>query len=169
MREHYIFLLDTSYSMQPYIAKIIEGINNFIKKLKSLNNGDIYISLIYFNTNITYLFRCANIKNIDAINSNIFINYGTTALYDSVCDVLINYDVSGLKNNFYIITDGDDNASKRYTKEKADELCNRATTSGDWNIIHFHTDNILNFLNTATNILYNPEDDLSNIFDNLSI
>ena len=52
--EHNIFLLDTSYSMQLYISKIINGLNNYIAKLKNLNN-DIYITIIYFNNSATYL------------------------------------------------------------------------------------------------------------------
>ena len=167
--QHYIFTLDTSYSMQGYIPKIVEGINSFVKKLQNLRNNNIYISVIYFNTEITYLYKCVNINKFNSINGNIFINYGTTSLYDSICDILLNFNVSGLKNNLYIITDGDDNSSKRYTKQNTDELCTQATLSGEWNIIHFHTEEVLEYLNNTTNILYNREDDLSNIFENLEI
>ena len=166
--EHNIFLLDTSYSMQLYISKIINGLNNYIAKLKNLNN-DIYITIIYFNNSATYLYNCVQIKNIDTINPNMFINFGTTALYDSVCDVLLNFRKNICKNNLYIITDGDDNDSKRYNKENSEELCQHAKLSGLWNIIHFHTDEVLVFLNNTKNILYKREDDLSDIFENLSI
>ena len=70
----------------------------------------------------------------------------------------------------YIITDGDDNSSKKYNKENSEELCQHARQSGLWNIIHFHTDDVLVYLNNTTaNILYKREDDLSDIFENLSI
>ena len=71
-------------------------------------------------------------------------------------------------HNFFIITDGEDNLSRKYDKNETEILCNKSIKSGLWTIIHFHTHDIESLFNISEEIEIN-NDNLENIFSNLKI
>ena len=163
-----IVAIDTSYSMSNFIEQVILGLNKFLEKLKCLslkNRQDIYLSVISFNTNIFYIIKHVNVNKIDKFYSFQFNSFGMTSLYDVIGEVLIDFGlIASCSSYFFIISDGEDNSSKKYNKETTDEIVNRAQ-KGNWKIIHCNTN--VNILDIPT-ITYNIED-IANIFDNLSI
>jgi uncharacterized protein YegL len=152
--------------MKTHIPNVVSGLNNFLYNLKQ-RPDTIYMSVVSFNDRHDYIVRYENVKNIVSFHESIFKCNGITALYDTICltmlDVLYNF--KNLKSHLFIITDGEDNASKTYTKDDTDQICNESIKSGLWGIIHCHTDvSILNIPNVVYDV-----NDISNIFNNLVI
>jgi uncharacterized protein YegL len=164
---HIIILIDCSYSMDSHLDNVVFGLNNFLKKLKEkyAYSENIYLTVVCFSTNIKYILEYKNINIINNFSRFDFQTWGSTALYDSICDVILKFKDFNSKTNLFIITDGDDNVSKIYSKQQTDDICNMAINSGLWNITHCHTD--MNILNIPT-IKYDI-DDISNVFDMLKI
>ena len=164
---HIIILIDVSYSMSMYINNFVYSLNNFLKHLKSQNN-EIYITLAQFNTNLYFICEYKNINLINSFQPSDFNIYGTTALYDAICNTIKKISSKNthfVKTKLFIISDGDDNASFRYDKEDTDKILNEAINIGIWEIIHCHTD--ISLLKVPS-IIYDINN-ISDIFNSLKI
>jgi hypothetical protein len=163
--EHYIIAIDCSYSMDKHLSNLVYGLNNFIDKLKLTMKPNIYLTVCTFNISLKYIIEYKNIYFVNKFSNNEFYGISSTALYDSICSIILKFKDNKDKTKLFILTDGDDNASLRYSKKETNDFCNLVIQNGYWNIVHCHTD--LSILNIPT-ITYNI-DDISNIFDSLSI
>jgi hypothetical protein len=164
---HYIFLVDNSYSMNHHLFKIVSVINEFLKKLKDNNLGDTYFTLASFSCNLNWIVKKQNVNHLDMFYVNQFINSGNTALYDSVCTVLLDFGLNvNERKHFYIITDGDDNNSDKHSREETDRMCNIAITNGNWEIKHFDT---LDYNTLSVPKVQFDIDNMSDLFNNLTM
>jgi len=162
--EHYIFLVDYSYSMCSHIPKIVTVINMFLDELKKSGKTNILFSLASFSYRMRWIVNTINIQSVQNINNDDFKDPGSTSLYDSVCSVLLEFGCDpNFKNTFYIITDGDDNNSFKFTRENTDELCDKAMKS-NWTIKHFDT---LSYQTLSVPTVKFDIDDMSNLFNNM--
>jgi len=162
--EHYIFLVDYSYSMCGHIPKIVTVINMFLAEVKKSGKTNVLFSLASFSYRLVWIVKAANLNNIENIKNDDFKDAGSTSLYDSVCSVLLEFGCdSEFKNIFYIITDGDDNNSFKFTRETTDELCDKAMKT-NWTIKHFDT---LNYQTLSVPTIKFDIDDMSNLFNNM--
>jgi uncharacterized protein YegL len=167
MKEHIIILIDTSYSMNRYILNVVKSLNNFIDKLKYTSN-DVYISVASFNNNLTCIVDTININLVKEFNEKQFFIWGSTALYDSICETIKSFEYNNdFHHNLFIISDGDDTVSQKYNKDSANKLCDEAISTG-WNITHCSTEASELKVNSFIFDI-NNEDDISNIFNKMSI
>ena len=160
---HYIFLVDYSYSMNSHIPKIVNIINMFLSNVKQNN----IITLASFSNNLRWILKAVNISVINKISTNDFKEPGLTALYDSVSTILMEFAGfhPNIKNYFYIITDGDDNCSTKFNRTNTDELCENAIKNG-WNIKHFDT---LNYQTLSIPKIKFDVDNMSELFNNMTM
>ena len=164
---HYIFLIDNSYSMNQHLFKIVSIINDFLQKLKENNIGDTYFTLASFSCSFNWIVKKQNVEYLDMFYRNQFINAGNTALYDSVCNILLEFGLNvNERKHFYIITDGDDNYSNKYKREETDKMCNIAIINGNWDIKHFDT---LDYNTLSVPKIQFDIDNMSNLFDNMAM
>jgi len=165
---HVIILLDVSYSMSAHINNFVYALNNFIKKLRNLNDSYM-LTIGEFNTQLNFITEYQNVESIKEFSSSDFKINGTTALYDAICNTIKfisrNINIKAKKTKMFIITDGDDNASFVHNKEDTDRLTNDAINFGGWEITHCHTDS--NLLNIPT-VTYDVNN-IMDIFENLKI
>ena len=161
-----IVAVDTSYSMAKFIIQVVNGLNTFLSKLKVLSsNKPIYLTVVSFNTDVQYIFKSVNVNMIDKFYTFQFNSFGMTSLYDVIGQIFLDFGLHvPCQSHFFIISDGEDNSSKKYNKQTIDGMLNVAQYN-NWKITHCHTD--VNILDIPT-ITYNIED-ISTIFDNLSI
>ena len=164
---HYIFIVDYSYSMKNNLYKVINVINTFINQLKTSNVKSLF-SLYYFSCQLYHVIENIDINILkELFNLSQFKNSGATALYDAVCTVILkNGFDSNIKKYLYIITDGDDNNSSSYTREDADRICNTALLSNNWSIQHFDT---LNYSTLSVPTVHFDMDDISTLMNNLKM
>ena len=120
-----VFLLDRSGSMHGLESDTIGGYNNYLESLKGKN---IFVTTILFDDQyevINQREKLANVKHLD--NETYFVR-GCTALMDAIGKTILNLE----KNNpnkvlFVITTDGLENASKEFNKEKIKEMISKHT------------------------------------------
>jgi hypothetical protein len=161
---HYIFLIDNSYSMNPYLYKFVDMLNNFVLKIK---NTSSIISVYYFSCDLDFIIKTKNVNDVSNFYVSQFTNAGSTALYDSVCKIILENGIDTKdKKYFYIITDGDDNSSHTYSRIDADKLCQNAIISGNWNIKHFDT---LNYSTISVPKIKYDIDNISSLLEGLNL
>ena len=125
-----VFILDRSGSMEGLEKDTIGGYNSFLQKQKKVD-GEAYISTVLFDTGITVLHDRQNIKDVKLLTDDDYVPGGLTALLDSVGGAIKHIgnihkyarkeDVPE-KTIFVIITDGMENASRRYTYSDVQNL-----------------------------------------------
>ena len=166
MNNHYIILIDVSYSMSSHIHKFVLAINKFLHSLKQQNRyNNTYITVGQFSHHLRFICECKNINEIDYFDIKDFTLDGTTALYDAIYKTIkLTKDIPA-NTNMFIITDGDDTCSFYATKDDIDIMMNKMIEENKWNIIHCNVD--MNTFNVPT-IKYDMAE-LSDIFDKINL
>jgi hypothetical protein len=162
--QHIIFCADRSGSMMGKEQDTVGGINTAIKTLKESKTQDdiIMISLTLFDHEQIIVWDTLNIEAIQEMNENEFIPRGQTALLDTMGKTLTTIlnkkqqDVNVFDTCIiYIITDGLENFSKEYNKQKIKELIEKAEKDANITVMYMgaNQDAILE----ATNLGIRPE------------
>ncbi len=115
-----VFLLDRSGSMAGSESDTIGGFNSYIKKNKM---KDYLVTTILFDDKYERLYSFKHISEVDELTNKEYYVRGCTALLDAIGKT-INYMDHETKNKvlFVITTDGEENASTEYSKEKIKEM-----------------------------------------------
>lgn len=128
MKTNYHIFLDKSGSMQSKKDETITSINNFILEQKnSLNsiNQKGTISLITFSSSENILFNNVDLNDYKEINNENYNCSGYTALLDTLGNYFYRTNFNTSDNNIIIIvTDGLENASKKYKKTEIESKIN---------------------------------------------
>lgn len=125
-----IFILDRSGSMGHLTDDTIGGYNAMLEQQKS-DPGETKITTVLFNDNYYMLHNCVDVNEVEPMTRVDYVAYGMTALLDAVGMTI---DLVGKrlastpeeerpeKVIFVITTDGEENASREYTKSKVKEM-----------------------------------------------
>lgn len=139
---HVIFILDRSGSMSGMEGDVIGGFNSYVDGLKkSPNGGDVGISYVRFDTEIELVWDDLALDKVPVMTRTDYVPRGNTALLDA-----IGMTISAVKNDpdhSYIVithTDGHENSSREWTKEKIKELLKEREALGNWTITFFGQD-----------------------------
>jgi hypothetical protein len=112
-----IFLLDKSGSMDSVLDDTIGGFNSFVRSQVNLGGT---LTLYTFSDTCKCEYRDVPIGEVTSLSRETYIPEGSTALYDSMGHILKTE--KGKKSIFVILTDGQENASKKYTKSHIKDL-----------------------------------------------
>lgn len=135
-----VFLLDRSGSMGSLTDDTIGGFNSMIVQQKK-EDGEAYVTTVLFNSNRFILHDHINIQEVKPMTHADYMAYGATALLDAVGSTI---DSIGerLANTpeeerpekviFVITTDGHENDSREYTKEKVKEMIEHQQNKYSW-------------------------------------
>ena len=118
-----VFLLDRSGSMQGSETDTIGVYNSYLEKQRK-NKFNTKITTILFDDQYEVLHNRLNIKDVNNLTENEYYVRGCTALLDAIGKTINNLDkkVKDNKVLFVITTDGLENASKEYNKDKIKTL-----------------------------------------------
>jgi uncharacterized protein YegL len=157
MSSHLIIMVDTSYSVQPYINPYIDTINGMISEQRKIN-PNMLITLISFNENIEPIFFATQARNLDRPINNVNLRItGTTSLYDCLDKVLDKVpDHNNTDITLILLTDGDDTSSKKSNIFKVKDKMSRKKIRYIFLGVSEVSINISKFLGFTTNILYKP-------------
>lgn len=114
-----VFILDESGSMNGLENEVIRGYNTLLKKQKK-EEGDAYISTVTFSSHANVIHNRVDIKNLMPMEKEEYNPRGLTALLDAIGNS-IKYISKKRKESkvdktlFVIMTDGEENASKKYS------------------------------------------------------
>lgn len=115
-----IFLLDRSGSMSGIEDDTIGGYNSYIEKEKNLN---AFVTTILFDDKYEMINNRVPIKEVKKLTRKTYYVRGCTALMDAIGKSINYIDSKKSKKALFIITtDGLENASHEYNKEKIKEL-----------------------------------------------
>ena len=85
-----ITAVDISYSMGGYINKVVDGLNNFLLKLKKLSDRQlVYLTIITFSTDVNYVVKSVNVNMIEKFHPFQFNCYGMTSMYDAIGQIIL--------------------------------------------------------------------------------
>lgn len=135
-----VFIIDRSGSMQPLTKDTIGGFNSFLEKQKEVE-GKAYLTLILFDTFCDVVYNRVDIKEVKNLTNKEYRASGCTALLDAI-GVGIDREIEILKELsdekmpgkvlFNIITDGEENSSKKCTYSQIQSKIKELEKIGDW-------------------------------------
>ena len=138
-----IFVIDKSGSMSGLEADTIGGFNSMLEKQRS-ETGVCHISTVFFSEKSQVIHDRQNIEKVEPLTRKNYVPGGCTALLDTLGDV-INHTVNVQKvlaedekaGNvvFVIITDGEENASQRFSSEKIKKMISFEKEKYGWEFI----------------------------------
>lgn len=130
-----IFILDRSGSMKNQVKETIKGYNNY---LESMEEDDILVTTVLFDDEYEVITRRQNICDVKRLTKHVYYPRGCTALYDAIGRTIKYMDeVDTKKVMFIIITDGLENCSIRFSKDKIKSMINRHS---NWEFIYLGAD-----------------------------
>ena len=136
-------ILDRSGSMEMIKRSTINGFNSFLKEQQN-TDGEAKLTLVQFDHEYQVIYEAVNINDVKGLNTDTFIPRGSTALLDAI-GLTINNTKNRIKlleksekpDNVLvvIITDGQENTSNKYTREKIFKKISKREKKDNWNFI----------------------------------
>ena len=134
---HVIFILDRSGSMAGKEADVIGGVNAFVAQQRE-GDGKSGVSLVRFDNVAELVWNDVDVQVAPELTSADYWPRGGTALLDAM-----GMTVSAVKANAahsYIVithTDGEENSSQEWTKDKIRDLIAAREAEGNWTFTFF--------------------------------
>lgn len=136
-----VVVMDRSGSMYPLADDTINGFNSLIEKQKADTNGDVHVTVVLFDSKITTLYDCVDIKEIPEMTSNDYCPLGCTALLDAVGSTITSVgkrladtpeEERPANVMFVITTDGHENSSREYNQKQIADMIEHQKTKYSW-------------------------------------
>lgn len=131
------FVLDETGSMQVCWDATISGFNEYVDSLRKGKNGTVMFTLTQFNsTKIETVFDHVPLKKVPDINRDTYRPNDLTPLYDAIAQTIKKTEdrVKKYKKKpavlCVIMTDGEENASREYTRDKLFNLVKEKEKDG---------------------------------------
>lgn len=140
---HISIVLDRSGSMAAVAADTIGGFNRFLADQKAAP-GSATLTLAQFDNVYEVVHDAKPVAEVPALDSGTFVPRGGTALLDAVGRTIIGTgtalaampdDQRPAKVVFVIITDGQENASHEFTREKVLEMISHQREKYAWEFV----------------------------------
>lgn len=142
---HISVLLDRSGSMEAVKDETISGFNHFLKEQKAVG-ANAWFTLVQFDSESTDVVHEAKpVRDVPNLNGDTYQPRGSTPLLDALGQTI---DSTGRslaaipetnrpdKVVFVVITDGQENASHKFTKSKVKEMINHQMEKYNWQFIY---------------------------------
>ena len=133
-----VFIIDKSGSMSGLENDTLGGFNRLLHEQKELDER-CYVTTIFFNTNVSLIHDRTELSEIVPLKRDDYKPGGATALLDAMGYAIAKTErmLKGtLRHNhphnilFVIITDGEENASREYSKQTIKELVTHKEKEG---------------------------------------
>jgi uncharacterized protein YegL len=145
-RTEVVAILDKSGSMVSLTRDTIGGFNSFLEEQKK-QPGEMFISLVLFNDKVQTLYDHVDIKKVKKLTDKRETGYftdGSTALFDAL-GTTINAvgkrlsdtpeDERPSKVLLFIVTDGEENASKEFTCDQIKQMVETQKRDYSWDFM----------------------------------
>ena len=138
-----VFILDRSGSMAGLEGDTIGGFNAMLEKQKK-EEGEAYVSAVLFSNDSTVLYDRADIRKVEPMTERQYFVGGCTALLDAIGDAV--HHIGNVhkyareedrpkRTVFVIITDGMENASRRYCYDEVRRMVERQREKYGWEFL----------------------------------
>lgn len=138
-----VFILDCSGSMAGLEADTIGGFNAMIEQQKQ-QEGEARVSTVLFNQESTVLHNRVDLRKVEPMTGRQYTVGGGTALLDAVGTAIQHigsihkYACESERpahTLFVITTDGEENSSRRYTREEVRRMIRRQKSRYGWEFL----------------------------------
>ena len=120
-----VFILDRSGSMHGSETNTIGGFNSYIEKNR---NNNYKITTVLFDNEYELLYEGVNIKDVKKLTNKEYYTRGSTALLDAIGRSINYMDQKESKKALFIITtDGYENSSREFSKDKIKKMIKKHT------------------------------------------
>ena len=141
MKTEIVCVIDRSGSMEYVVSDAIGGFNNFISEQQAIP-GEAKLTLVLFDDQYEVVHDRIDLQSVPKLTSSLYFARGMTAMFDAIGKAIDNIGIQ-LTNDpepvdkviFVILTDGVENASLEYTKEKIAEMIKHQETVYSWEFI----------------------------------
>ncbi len=117
-----VFILDRSGSMSNQCENTISSFNEYLEREKK-NKYKTYITTVLFSDNYNIIHNRVNVTKVNKLTEEDYYVNGCTALYDALGNTIHNMEKKDTdKVLFIIITDGYENASRKYNRDDIKKL-----------------------------------------------
>ena len=139
------FVLDRSGSMSGLVRSTIDGFNEMLEKQKKGAQGDLFVSTVLFGDTSEVLHSHVPVARMRPLTEREYVIDGCTALLDALGDAIEHAvrhqrhaPVARRAQNvvFVVITDGYENASQRFTRERVRALVEKETRDYGWEFLY---------------------------------
>lgn len=135
-----VIVLDESGSMESIKSNMIKSINDFIKEQKQVKSEkECRFTLIKFSDKVKRVIENKPLEGVSYLTTEDYRPNGSTALYDAIGDTIERY-----KNMedllMVIVTDGQENASKDYTKHEITKMIENKKRYDGWTYVYLSCD-----------------------------
>lgn len=136
-------IIDKSGSMHHLKNDTIGGFNQFLSDQK-LVPGEVVFTLCTFSTDHKFVHNFVKMENVPNLDDTSYVPNGNTALLDAVGKTIdqVGNKLSALPEEerpskvlFLIITDGQENASREFTKEKVRSMITHQREVYNWEFV----------------------------------
>ena len=140
-----IILLDRSGSMRSIKTETINGYNNFLMKQQRLKCKTV-LTLAQFDDKYQIDYEAVDLSKIENLNEDTYLPRGLTALLDAIGKTikltkkrykLVEKANIPEKTIFVIITDGQENNSTKYTRDKIFKKIRKEENKNGWEFVFF--------------------------------
>lgn len=128
-KAHVSIILDKSGSMASVREATLSGLNEYLSTLRKDTEVDYTIDLTLFDTSVFKRISGKSLKEIEGITD--YSPDGMTALYDAVCDTIKSREGAGEKWIVVVMTDGEENSSKRYNQNDLSNMVHALKATGN--------------------------------------
>lgn len=135
-----VMILDRSGSMAGKESDVIGGFNSFVSSCRDASLANCSVTYVRFDTEVERVFT-EELKDVPQLTDVLYRPRGNTALLDAVGQSVSS--VSNEPDDRYIVvtyTDGHENASREWTKEKVAGLLREREALGNWTFAFFGAD-----------------------------
>jgi hypothetical protein len=134
-----VMILDESGSMEPIRNQMITSINDLIMEQKQIKERPTTFTLVKFSDNVREVIVNKSLNNVNSLTSNDYTPSGSTALYDAIGNTISRF---RNENNvlMIIVTDGQENASKNYTRNQINKMISDKKTNNNWTYVYLSSD-----------------------------
>ena len=138
-----VFILDRSGSMSGLESDTVGGFNTMIEKQKK-QNAPCYVSTVLFNNTSEVLYDRVKLGEVQKMTEEIFFVGGSTALMDAIGGAIhhignihkyIRPEDVPANTMFVIMTDGMENASRRYSSDRVKQMIERQKKRYGWEFL----------------------------------
>jgi hypothetical protein len=136
------FIQDRSGSMQSAWDETVQGFKTFIEELKSKGAAEGIRYLFSFTTFDTLIEQPIHEQPIEAVNVKEIEKHaprGSTALYDAVGQALEAVKTVADKYIGVIVTDGYENSSREWDKDRLNKAIEAKLSAGNWSFVYLGT------------------------------
>ena len=140
-----VFIIDRSGSMSGLEGDTIGGFNSMLKEQQSVD-GRALVTTVLFDDEYELLHNRVDIRNVKPLTEKDYNTRGSTALLDAIGKTIHNIRKAQKEASeedrpekviFFIITDGQENASRRYTFPMIQERISHYRKKHGWEFLFF--------------------------------